>query len=63
MTRMSEPALGVSRAMARYGWYRGGRGRPLWWGRRLCELLGLLLRSSVWCVSRKGKVCILTCSF
>ena len=24
MARISEPALGVSRAMARYGWYRGG---------------------------------------
>jgi hypothetical protein len=27
MARISEPALGVSRAMARYGWYRGGTWR------------------------------------
>ncbi len=63
MARVSEPALGVSRAIARYGWYRGGgRGGALWWGRCLCELLGLLLRSSAWCVCCKGRDCILACS-
>ena len=50
MARMSEPALGDNGAMVRYGWYRGGTWRGFMVGMRLCVLLGLFLRSSVWYV-------------
>ncbi len=42
---------------------RKGRGGVLWRGRRLYEMLGLLLQSIVWCVCRKGMGCILACRF
>jgi len=63
MARISDPALGVSRAMARYGWYVGGMWRGFIVEYAVCVLQGWYSLSNDWCVCCIGRDCGLVCSF
>ena len=58
MASISEPVLGVRRAMARYGWYGGGtwRGFMVWWG-FFFVLIVWYHRSSARCFCYSGRGC------